>query len=178
MFQMLIVYYIVLSLWFDISMAVLIVGAFTDTDGRWICIVQEYLLISSQFAWYIYITAIVNFSLLFTICLTRVTGGTPLSKRSRRCVECICIQSAVTTGLTVASIEQIYNHVRGRVYSHGSKPISYKILGDFSIIFFWNGSGSRTCQPLPMSHFLLYTSKDSQRTDYCIATKFCHSYCH
>ena len=128
MFQRLIIYYIVLTLWFDISMAVLIVGAFTDTDGRWICIVQEYLLISSQFAWYIYITAIVNFSLLFTIYLTRVRG-TPLSKRSRRCVECICILSAVTIGLTVASIVQISNHIRGTECT--------VVVAKHSLIKFW-----------------------------------------
>ena len=111
-FQRLIIYYIVLSLYLDFSAVVLIVEAFTDTDGKWICIVQEYLLISSQFAWYTYITAIVNFSLLFTICLTRGRGA-PLSKRSSRCVECICILSAVTTGLTMASLEQIYSHIHG-----------------------------------------------------------------
>ena len=111
-FQRLIIYYIILSLWLAVSTSLLIVGAFTDMDGKWMCIVQEYLLISSQFAWYTYIVAIVNFSLLFTVCLTQVRGK-PLSKQSSRCVECICILSAVTIGLTVASIEQIYNHVRG-----------------------------------------------------------------
>ena len=57
-FQRLIIYHIVLSLWLDVSAALLIVGAFTNTDGEWICIVQEYLLISLQFAWYTYVTVI------------------------------------------------------------------------------------------------------------------------
>ena len=109
-FQRLIIYYIALSLWFDVSVAMLIVGAFINTDGKWICITQKYLLISSQFAWHTYITAIINFSLLLTICSTRVRGK-PLSKRSSKCVECICILSAVTTGLTIASVEQIYSHI-------------------------------------------------------------------
>ena len=109
-FQRLIIYFIMLSLWHAVSASVLIVGAFTDTDGKWICIVQEYLLVSSNFAWYSYVTAIVNFSLLLTIYLIRVRGK-PLSKRSNRCVECICILSAVTIGLAVASLERIYSHI-------------------------------------------------------------------
>ena len=99
-----------LSLWLDVSAALLIVGAFTNTDGEWICIVQEYLLISSQFAWYTYVTVIANFSLFLTIYLTRVRGR-PLSKQSSRFWECICILSSVAVGLTVASAVQIYNHV-------------------------------------------------------------------
>ena len=135
-FQRLIIYYIVLSLWLAVSASLLIVGAITDMDGKWICTVQEYLLISSQFAWYTYIAAIVNFSLLFTVCLTRVRGK-PLSKQSSRCVECICILSAVTTGLTVASIEQIYNHVCGiRCTVVGRNQFLTRFWGTSLSIFF------------------------------------------
>ena len=69
-FQRLIIYYIVLTLWLDIPVALLIVGAFTDTDGEWICNVQQYLLISSQFAWYTYIIITANFTLFLTLYLT------------------------------------------------------------------------------------------------------------
>ena len=107
--QRLVVYYIVLSLWFVFSIAVLIAMAFTVIDGRWTCNIIRYLIISSQFAWYSYITAISNFTLLLTIYLTRVRGR-PLSKRTSKCVECICVISAVTIGLMVASIIEIYNY--------------------------------------------------------------------
>ena len=71
---------------------------------------SSYLLISSQFAWYTYVTVIANFSLFLSIYLARVRGR-PLSKQSSRFWECICILSPVTVGLTVASAVQIYNHV-------------------------------------------------------------------
>ena len=102
-FQRLIVYYIVLSLCVVFSSAVQIVGAFTETDGRWTCKILLYLFISSQFSWYTYIAAITNFSLFLTVYLTRVRGR-PLSKRNGKCVECSCVVSAVTVGLVVASI--------------------------------------------------------------------------
>ena len=79
-FQRLIIYYASLRLWLDISAVLLIVGAFTDTDGKWICNIQEYLLIGSQFAWYTYIIVIANFSLFLTLYLTRLRRGRPLSK--------------------------------------------------------------------------------------------------
>ena len=107
-FQRLIIYYILLSLWLDISGAVLIVGAFTVIDGRWVCNILRYLIISSEFAWYVHITAIANFSLFLTVYLIRVRGR-PLSKRSSKYMECICIISAVVIGLTVASIIEMYN---------------------------------------------------------------------
>ena len=106
--QRMIVYYIVLTLWFDVSVAVQIVGALTVIDGRWACNILQYLIVSSQFAWYTYITVIANFSLFLTIYLTQVRGR-PLSKRSSRCMECICVMSAVTIGLMVASVIEIYN---------------------------------------------------------------------
>ena len=112
-FQRLIIYYVALSLWLDVSAALLIVGAFTDTDGEWICNIQEYLLIRSQFAWYTYIIVIANFSLFLTVYLTRLRRGRPLSKRSSRFWECICIISPVAIGLTVASAMQIYSHAHG-----------------------------------------------------------------
>ena len=107
-FQRMIVYYIVLSLWLDVSAAVQIVEAFTEIDGRWACNIIRYLMISSQFAWYMYVTAIANFSLFLTIYLTRMKGRS-LSKRSSRCMECTCVILAVTTGLTVASVIEIDN---------------------------------------------------------------------
>ena len=106
-FQRLIIYYVVLTLWLDIPVALLIVGAFTDTDGKWICNIQQYLLISSQFAWYTYIIIIANFTLFLTLYLTRLRRGRPLSKRSSRFWECVCITSPVAIGLTVASAVQI-----------------------------------------------------------------------
>ena len=130
--QRMIVYYIVLTLWFDVSAAVQIVGALTMIDRRWACNVLRYLIISSQFTWYTYVTVIANISLFLTIYLTRVRGR-PLSKRSHRCMECICVMSAVTTGLMVASVIEIYNRAHDYgIYDH----ISYKILGSFSVIFF------------------------------------------
>ena len=109
-FQRLIVYYIVLSLWFDLSAAILIVGDITEVDGRWACNILRYLNISSQFAWYTYVTVIANFSLFLTIYLTRVRLGKVLSKRSNKCMECTCVTLAVVTGLTMASVVEIYNH--------------------------------------------------------------------
>ena len=106
--QRLVVYYIVLSLWYDVSAAMFIVGALTVIDGRWACNILRYLIISSQFAWYTYVTVIANFSLFLTIYLTRVRRR-PLSKRSSRCMECICVMLAVTIGLMVASVIEIYN---------------------------------------------------------------------
>ena len=112
-FQRLIIYYVALSLWLDVSAVLLIVGAFTDTDGEWICNIQEYLLIGSQFAWYTYIIIIANFSLFLTVYLTRLRRERPLSKQSSRFWECVCIISPVAIGLTVASAMQIYGHANG-----------------------------------------------------------------
>ena len=65
MFQRLIVYYIMLSLRFAFSGVVRIMKTFIDTDGKWKCIFEWYLFTSLQYAWYTYITAISNFTLLF-----------------------------------------------------------------------------------------------------------------
>ena len=110
--QRLIVYYILLSMWFAFSAAVQIVGAFTATDRRWTCIIEQYLLLSSEIAWYTYIASITTFSLMVIPCLMR---GKRVSKRITECVECICVLLSVTVGLTVASMEQVYNHARGIV---------------------------------------------------------------
>ena len=50
-FQRLIVYYIVLTMWFDFSLAVQILAAFSVIEERWANIIVYYLLFSSQFAW-------------------------------------------------------------------------------------------------------------------------------
>ena len=100
-----------LSLWFAFSGVVRIMEAFIDTDGKWTCVFEWYLFTSSQYAWYTYITAIANFMLLFVPYL--IIRGKPLSKQSSKCVECICVISAVAIGLTVASTKQIYYHVHG-----------------------------------------------------------------
>ena len=135
--QRLVVYYIVLCLWFVFSAAVLIIMAFTVIDGRWICNVVRYIVIVSQFAWYSYITAISNFTLLLTIYLTRVRGR-PLSKRTSRCVECICAISAVVVGLTIASVVEIYNYALDIECAAvlGTSPFVTKLWGISLSIFF------------------------------------------
>ena len=108
--QRLIVYYVILSLCFTFSEALKFVGAFIMIHGRWVCNIIRYLIISSEIAWYTYITVIANLSLFLTIYLTR-TRGKPLSKQNNlRRVECICVISAVVIGLTVASVVEICNH--------------------------------------------------------------------
>ena len=107
--QRLLVYYIILSLCFALSEALKITGAFTEIHRRWACNVLQYLFISSQFAWYMYIAAVANFSLFLAINLTRMRGRC-LSKQSNSYVECICVISAIVTGLMIASVVEIYNH--------------------------------------------------------------------
>lgn len=111
--QRLIVYYVLLSMWFAFSAAMQILGAFPAvTDRRWTCIFEQYLLLSSEIAWYTYIASVTNFSLIFVPCLMR---GRRVSTRIRKCVECVCVLLAVTIGLTVASVEQVYNRAYGIV---------------------------------------------------------------
>ena len=136
-FQRLIIYYIVLTLWVNFSLAVQIVGALSVVDGRWACNILRYLITSSGFAWYVHITAIANFSLFLTVYLTRVRGR-PLSKRSSKYTECICIISAVVIGLTVASIIEIYTEYAPDVECEmlGLNLFVEKQLGvSFSIFF-------------------------------------------
>ena len=106
--QRLIVYYILLSMWFAFSIAV---GALPGTERRrWNCIVDQYLLLSSQMAWYTYIASITSFALILIPCLMR---GKHMPHRMRKCVECICILLAVAMGLTVASVMKVDNHAHG-----------------------------------------------------------------
>lgn len=108
--QRLIVYYILLSMWFASSAAVLIVGAFPGAERRWNCIVRQYLFLSSEMAWYTYLASITNFALILIPCIMR---GRRMPPQMRKCVECICVLLAVAMGLTVASVEQVYNHAHG-----------------------------------------------------------------
>ena len=69
MFQRLIVYYIMLSLWFAYSGVVRIMEAFIDTDGKWTCIFEWYLFTSSQYARYTHISLL---SLTSHCCLSPI----------------------------------------------------------------------------------------------------------
>ena len=103
-FQRLTIYYVILSLWFDVSVAGKFFRTIFEASGYNIDLliaIEQCLVLSSYLAWYIYIISIANFSLLFTLCLIR---GQPLSKRINRCMECICVISAIAIGLTVGSI--------------------------------------------------------------------------
>ena len=101
-FQRLILYYVILGLWSEFSSAILIVEVFGHTE--WFCIIKDCLYVSSAIAWYTYIMVISNFSLLLVPCLIK---GTPVSKLSIKCVECICVLSTAIIALVVTSSELV-----------------------------------------------------------------------
>ena len=101
-FQRLILYYVILGLWAEFTYALQIFGVFSDK--RWVCIIEEYLRFSSVITWYTYVVAISNFSLLLVPCLMR---GRPVSKKSSRCVERICVVSTVIIALVVTGVVEV-----------------------------------------------------------------------
>ena len=108
-FQRLILYYVILGLWFEFSYSLQILEAFSQE--RSVCIAVKYLHLSSVIAWYTWIMVITNFSLLLIPCLMR---GIPVSKRSIRCVEYICVPVTVIIAL-VQTVTLFVKHAQNDV---------------------------------------------------------------
>ena len=115
-FQRLILFYVILGLWFQISCTLRILLPYTDE--RWVCIIVQFLYHSSLFAYDTYIVAITNFSLLLIPCLMK---GRPVSKRISKYVECICVALTAIVATTAASILLMKDHSIGCTLNHNIK---------------------------------------------------------
>ena len=91
--QRLILYYVILGLWFVFSYSLRIKLSIQED---WACIVATKLRFSAVIICCTYIFIITNLSLLLVPCLLR---GRPVSKRSIKYVECICVVLTVFTAL-------------------------------------------------------------------------------
>ena len=98
-FQRLILYLVIIGLWFQFSFGLSSLLVSRHTEEKW-CIMEHLFSFSSEIAYYTYIAAITNSSLLLIPCLMR---GRPVSKRTSRCVECICVALTITLALAGSS---------------------------------------------------------------------------
>ena len=102
-FQRLILYFVVIGLWFQFSCALWILLVYIQFgEERRVCIIEQFLSFSPLIAFYTYIAAITNFSLILVPCLMR---GRPLSKRTSKWAECVCV--ALTAIISLAGTASI-----------------------------------------------------------------------
>ena len=130
-FQRLILYFVLLGLWLQFSYSLQILLVYTEK--RWVCIIEQFFGFSSLIAYYTYIVAITNFSLLLIPCLMR---GRPVSKRISKCVEYICVVLTLIIALMGASIAEIKYGVGCTNFIKSNKQL-VKLQGVISMSIFF-----------------------------------------
>ena len=90
-FQRLTLYHILIVLFCECTFALQIENWFEGP--RWLCVTVSYLLLYCLLSWYIYTTAVTNFSFVVTLRLLK-TGDIKIRKGSKM-AECVCLFVAV-----------------------------------------------------------------------------------
>ena len=145
--QRLILYYVILSLWFEFSYSLRFIEVFEQEI--WACIVASQLRFSAIIMWYTYIMIITNLSLLLVYCLLR---GRPVSKQSIKYVECICVVLTVFTVLVqvVTFVTVVENDVDAKC----TNPTIYYTKHFGALLIFQSIYMGITLEVLLVSRFL------------------------
>ena len=91
-FQRLTLYHILIVLFYQCTFALQIENLFGGP--RWLCVTASYLLLYCLLCWYIYTTAVTNFSFIVTLCLLK-TGPDIKSHKGSKLAEFVCLFTSV-----------------------------------------------------------------------------------
>ena len=173
-----IVYYILLALWLDISSAVQIVGAFTVVDRSWACNFLWYFIMSSaQFGMHISQTLLTLCCSLLSIWLEWEEYLAQMKQQMYGVLLCHIGSCHWTGG---SQCNRIYSSTLDMECVITGASLFYTKLWIFSqpVFFGMDLEVILVSLNFSMCEFLFHPTKDTQQTDSYIASKLSHPGCH